>query len=595
MINELNSKDNQLRVKSFEPNLVQIEIINFRKWKEENSTDSIKIGSILKIEDGVNNNILCIVKSFKMVEKFKNEEEQEADEYDGSFIINTQPIGRLQKDKFRKGINDISIPPNGVSVASDEELKKIFSVRDCKSPFTFANHNLKNEIPIMADGDRLFSKHLAIVGSTGSGKSCSVATVIQSLEVERNKKDDKNQNNTHVLIFDIHGEYKSAFPNSNHLSIENGSLKLPYWLLNSEELEDLFIESSDLNSYNQISQFKFAITENKKKYNEDKEIDYDSPVYFNITEVRNYLYNKNKETHYNDGTSEYLAVLPEDERYSPTDINCFWNELKFEFSSNKNHEVFKSKVSKGGGFTGEFERFVSRMDTKLKDRRLSFILEDEDSDTNVDRYIETIKKLIGYTDKNNVTVVDLSSIPFEIVSVVVSVISRILFDFSFMKTKVNGKNNVPYMVVFEEAHKYIPKNNSAKFNNTRIAVERIAKEGRKYGLSAMIVSQRPSELSSTVFSQCNNFIIMRLTNPDDQSFVKSLLPDASISFGDEIANLDQREALLVGDAFTTPMIAKINNANPTPKSDDVAFYTRWKEEWKEIDFSLLQKNSGEKK
>ena len=88
---------------------------------------------------------------------------------------------------------------------------------------------------------------------------------------------------------------------------------------------------------------------------------------------------------------------------------------------------------------------------------------------------------------------------------------------------------------------------------------------------------------------------MRLTNPDDQSFVKSLLPDASISFGDEIANLDQREALLVGDAFTTPMIAKINNANPTPKSDDVAFYTRWKEEWKEIDFSLLQKNSGEKK
>ena len=238
MVHELNSKDNQLRVKSFEPNLVQIEIINFRKWKEENSTDSIKIGSILKIEDGVNNNILCIVKSFKMVEKFKNEEEQEPDEYDGSFIIDTQPVGRLQEDEFRKGINDISIPPNGVSVASDEELKKIFSVGGCESPFTFANHNLKNEIPIIANGDRLFSKHLAVVGSTGSGKSCSVATVIQSLEVER----DDNQNNTHVLIFDIHGEYKNAFPDSNHLSIEDGSLKLPYWLLNSEELEDLFIE-----------------------------------------------------------------------------------------------------------------------------------------------------------------------------------------------------------------------------------------------------------------------------------------------------------------------------------------------------------------
>lgn len=256
--------------------------------------------------------------------------------------------------------------------------------------------------------------------------------------------------------------------------------------------------------------------------------------------------------------------------------------------------MFNQKVAKAGGFTGEFERFISRIDTKLKDKRLSFILQEsefEEGSNSFNMYIEEIKRMIGYSKKNNVTVIDLSTVPFEIVSIIVSVVSRILFDFAFLKTKIKNENDTPYMVVFEEAHKYIPRNNSARYSNSRLSVERIAKEGRKYGLSAMIVSQRPSELSSTVFSQCNNFIVMRLSNPEDQGFVKSLLPEASISFGDEIANLEQREALLVGDAFTLPMIARMNDANPTPKSDDVNFYSCWQEDWKDVKFDFINTES----
>ncbi|MFB4033763.1 ATP-binding protein, partial [Streptococcus pneumoniae] len=149
-----------------------------------------------------------------------------------------------------------------------EELEKIYSMekmQDSKDNILeFAKHNLYSNIGIKCDGDKLFSKHLAIVGSTGSGKSCAVATVIQTLNVEIEKK-----NNTHVLIFDIHGEYKKAFPNSNHLALQDNSLKIPYWLMTSDELEDLFIESSDLNAYNQISQFKFAVTQNKIPYNSE--------------------------------------------------------------------------------------------------------------------------------------------------------------------------------------------------------------------------------------------------------------------------------------------------------------------------------------
>jgi hypothetical protein len=409
------------------------------------------------------------------------------------------------------------------------------------------------------------------------------------------------KNNTHVLIFDIHGEYQKAFPNSNHLALQDNSLKIPYWLMTSDELEDLFIESSDLNAYNQISQFKFAVTQNKIKYNSELDnIDYDSPVYFSINEVRNYLYNKNKETHYVEDGEEYLAVLNaegKDEKLVSSEINHFWEALNFETSTgNSKHKVFNQKVAKAGGFTGEFERFISRIDTKLKDKRLSFILQESDFEENsnsFNMYIEEIKRMIGYSKKNNVTVIDLSTVPFEIVSIIVSVVSRILFDFAFLRTKIENENDTPYMVVFEEAHKYIPRSNSAKYSNTRLSVERIAKEGRKYGLSAMIVSQRPSELSSTVFSQCNNFIVMRLTNPEDQGFVKSLLPEASISFGDEIANLEQREALLVGDAFTLPIIARMNDANPTPKSDDVNFYSCWQEDWKDVKFGFINTGSKE--
>ncbi|MGT2910112.1 ATP-binding protein [Streptococcus cameli] len=585
----MTAKDDQLRVISFEPNLVQIEIVDFDKWKQQNTSSEIKLGSILKIEDGDNNNILCQVKSFKMVEKHPENSAVEINSYQGKFLLNTQPIGRIQGDVFKKGIHDISIPPNGISIATDEELKLIYSMQT-GAALDFAKHRINDDINIVSDGDKLFSKHLAVVGSTGSGKSCTVAKVIQELKVENEEK-----NNTHLLLFDIHGEYRSAFPNSHYLSIEDNTLTIPYWLMNSEELEDLFIESSDLNSYNQVSQFKFAVTENKKHHNPNLEnITYDTPVYFDINEVLNYIKNKNAQTHFSKDGEEFLAIIGTEG--GPKSLEEFdslwWDSIDFAPSSGQvTKTVFGAKITKAGGFNGEFERFISRMETKLKDKRLKFLLHAkmEKEKTSKQLFIEHLQNIIGYTPENesNITIIDLSSIPFEIVSIVVSIVSRMLFDFSYAKTKKSGDNDTPFMVVYEEAHKYIPRNNETRYRNTRLAVERIAKEGRKYGLSAMIVSQRPSELSSTVFSQCTNFIIMRLTNPDDQSYVKRLLPEASMNFGDELSSLEQREALLVGDAFTTPTICKIKDAAPTPKSDDVKFFTLWKEEWKDITFDEL--------
>ena len=592
-------KSNELRVISFEPHLVQIEIINFTEWKEENTDSNIKIGSFLKIEDGNEKNIIVLVKSFKMRPKHEdivgdeeNEEGIEEDEYKGIFIINTQPIGQLEKDEddnyiFKKGIKNISIPPNGVSLATDNEIQNIFRTNN-NAKLIFSEHLINKNIKIEIDGDNFFSKHIAVVGSTGSGKSCTVAKIIQEA-----KKENNNQlNNTHIIIFDIHGEYKRSFPDANYLSVDENSLNLPYWLMNSEELEDMFVERSERGSNNQVSQLKYAITENKKKYNPNIRVTYDSPVYFSIEEVINYIYNKNKEVINKKEDEEQKGILHNGQLIE--DENQYFEE-RYDFAS---PSTAKDKKASNGAFNGDFNKFLSRLETKMNDERLNFILHRMKGNNNTYKTEDLktiIESLLGYTENNfqNITTIDLSSLPFEVISIVVSIVTRIVFDFSYYSTKMargDDTNKTPFMLVYEEAHKYIPKNEEVRYKNTRLAVERIAKEGRKYGVSAMIVSQRPSEISSTVFSQCNNFIVMRLNNPDDQSYVKRLLPEAVISYGDALSSLEKREVLIVGDAISTPTIARVMDANPTPKSDDIKFYKEWKEDWKNIAFdSILNK------
>lgn len=603
----ITDKSSQLRVINFEPHLVQIEIIDFSKWKLENTDKDIKIGSFLKVEDGTGKNILVLVKSFKMKSKYDDSDEgdaQEIGEYPGTFIINTQPIGQLECidgiTKFVKGIKNISIPPNGVNLASDDEIKSIFSV-DEKERLVFAEHLINPEIEIEMDGNKFFSKHLAVVGSTGSGKSCTVAKIIQEAKkLAQKQQSNKTLNNTHIIIFDIHGEYKKAFPDANYLSVEENTLHLPYWLMNSEELEDMFIESNESNSHNQVSQFKYAVTKNKEKHNQSIKVTYDSPVYFSLDEVYNYIYNKNNLTTYEKDSKTLLAILNNQVELSDDNL---WTKYTFEQSSgNTKKTVFGdiTPISKNGGFNGEFDRFISRLETKINDERLDFILKmKKDGKTEYDTgdFKNIVERILGYTPDEgkktqNITIIDLSSLPFEVVSIVVSIVSRITFDFAYYATRLlehDKTNETPFMIVYEEAHKYIPKNEEVRYRNTRLAVERIAKEGRKYGVSAMIVSQRPSEISNTVFSQCNNFVVMRLNNPEDQSYVKRLLPEAVVSYGDALSSLEQREALIVGDAISTPVIARVQDANPTPKSNDIDFYTKWKLDWKEIEFDKIIK------
>lgn len=180
-------------------------------------------------------------------------------------------------------------------------------------------------------------------------------------------------------------------------------------------------------------------------------------------------------------------------------------------------------------------------------------------------------------------------------SIVVSLVTRLVFTFSFhlKKLHLGDEVEVPFLLVLEEAHNYISRTDGAKYNSVRKAVERVAKEGRKYGISLMIVSQRPSDISETVFSQCGNFVAMRLTNPTDQNYVRRLLPDNVSTLTDSFASLEQREALVLGDAVVLPSLVTVDEITNLPASTDVAFHTEWKKDWYEEAFKgVIEKWRG---
>lgn len=148
-------------------------------------------------------------------------------------------------------------------------------------------------------------------------------------------------------------------------------------------------------------------------------------------------------------------------------------------------------------------------------------------------------------------------------------------------------NDTPFLLVYEEAHKYVPNSGLSKYNAYKQSIERIAKEGRKYGITLMLASQHPSEISETIFSQCSNFITMRLTNPNDQNYVKRLLPDTMGSLIDKMPSLRSGEALLIGDSVVLPSIVKIDRCEDKPSSNDIPYLELWRNEWQEPDFDEI--------
>lgn len=564
------------------PDKVKISVDKLEDFKL--AGESLKVGSYLRISDNENAGLIAIIENFSI---------EVNDNGDRKYLIEANPLGMIKDDEFIRGGDSIAIPPKKVEPATVDEIKKIYEQSiNPKESFSFSSLSSNNSIRIPVNGNKFFNKHIAIIGSTGSGKSHTLSTIIQKAVSEKNG--DFQLNNSHVVIFDIHSEYKSAFPDANLIGINN--LVLPYWMLNSDELEEIFLESGDRNNYNQASVLRNVITLNKKHHNKNAvKVFFDSPLKFDVEEVINCLVNIKKETLESDNPLNVQFFNGEKTFESEESKLLYYFKDIFEFKHTQRSSKDKIGISKGTYADGTLDKFVSRIQEKTKQDRLDFLFGLQSKEISFE---ECLSKLIGYQDerKSNVSVIDLSGIPFEVLSITVSLISRLLFEYGYfykrLRTSKNPdekiNNDIPLLLVYEEAHKYVPTSDLAKYRASKSSIERIAKEGRKYGVTLLLASQRPSEISETIFSQCNNFIAMRLTNPNDQSYVKKLLPDTLGNLIDTMPSLKAGEGLLIGESIILPSIVQIDPCKMPPSSNDIPYWELWKEEWKDLSMNEIK-------
>jgi DNA helicase HerA-like ATPase len=549
------------------------DLILFRTAQE-----SLRVGSYLKVSDNDNVALICIIESFSIEMR-----EVANGEPSRRYIIEAYPLGTLSNGAFRRGGDELAIPPKRVLPASNEEVESIYSGSfDDDKKFCFASLAKQRKIRVPIHGDKFFNKHIAVVGATGSGKSHTVASILQRATSEKTGE-YAGLNNSHIVVFDLHSEYSSAFPNANVLGVED--LVLPYWLLNEDEMEELFLESGDRNNYNQQSLLRTVVTLCKQKTNPDvQKVHFDSPLRYSIRECMNCLENLSRETKDYHNPLHIWPLSGEKKTFSDEEEKLKWYcEGKQEFAQTKT-----STINKGAYADGTIDKFVRRLASRIDNSRLQFIFGDGAAKAS---HEAVLQQLMGYQQgKNaNITILDLSGIPFEVLSITVSLISRILFDYAYYFRRSSQKCDTPMLLVYEEAHKYAPRSDLARFKSSLSAIERIAKEGRKYGTSLLIASQRPSEISETVFSQCSNFLAMRLTNPDDQAYVRRLLPDTLGNVTAGISALEAGEALLIGDATVMPSVVYIDPCSPVPSSNDIPYFELWKGPWRVVKFDDVTK------
>ena len=393
-----------------------------------------------------------------------------------------------------------------------------------------------------------------MLGSTGSGKSWTVASILER---------SSQLPSSNLVVFDLHGEYKELsyakqlrVPGPDEVDVDDDSLLfLPYWLLNSEEIQSLFVDRSEFSAHNQVVVVQDAITEQKKAFLQEngrtdllQSFTLDSPVPYSIESVI--------------GKLKYL------------------NEEKVQGANNR---------PKNGPFNGEFSRLLVRMASRLDDRRYGFLFNSPDKYNQYDSLSMIAEKLMGFGNKKqSIKVIDFSEVPADILPIIIGLVARIIYQVQFW-TDPNSRRPVAF--VCDEAHLYLPRKEGNPVERRAVeAFEKIAKEGRKYGVALMIVSQRPSDVSATILSQCNNIISLRLTNADDQATVRKLLPESLESLLEALPIMDVGEAMVVGDSVLLPSRIKIDPPAEKPLSATIDFWSRWQEDVTNADFALAVEN-----
>lgn len=519
----------------------------------------LSIGHILAVKGHFEHELLiCIVEKVTrtqlemIIVEDMEEDEMESDTNDlirASMIGTFKSVDGSKRNVFKRGVDLFPNVDSECFLVDGDNLQRFMNILGDKveenQKLKIGNFASDSNSMAILDGDKLFQRHASVLGSTGSGKSWCVASILE-------KASELKYPN--IIVFDMHGEYSPLANGENKIaerfkiagagdleSEDSDLIYLPFWILNREEILSTILDRSDSNAPNQSSRFTAHLKTLKlasiKKENDEiveKSFTVDSPIPYSI--------------------SELIELLKEDD--NGTKPGSGGKPIK-------------------GDWNGKLTRFISRLETKIEDKRYAFLYDPIEECYSYEWLNSFISKLLCMeNDSKGIKIIDFSEVPSDILPIVTGTLARILYDVQFW---MEGNKRTPFTLLCDEAHLYLPVKDEADAVQKQALYnfERIAKEGRKYGVSLFVVSQRPSDVSRTILSQCNNFIVLRLTNDRDQNVVKNLVPDSLKGVTDCLPILDIGEALVLGDAILLPNRIKLHEPKLKPESNTVDFWKQW--------------------
>ena len=449
----------------------------------------------------------------------------EADLFGEGEWVCTNPTPKAEwKMDFERGVSTFPLPQQKVYLTPKSELSYIFG-QGGPAAVEIGEHVGAGGTPCYADMNELLGKHTAVLGSTGSGKSGTVAAILHCL-LERGNSQKYPKWNPRIVLLDPHNEYGDAFKGHRRLSTDEGTLSLPYWLLNFQEIIALLIGKTEFVATSQANIVKSALLSARQKGAETLGLDktavtVDSPIPFSL--------------------KEFVANIEADK---PP-----------QASKQDSHNSI-----------------LQKLEMLQNDARQRFMMTPWDEKT--DPFGDIVAQFMGGGDP--IRIVDLSGVPNEVAGAASSAIARALFSVKLWQSPEERQAS-PILLVCEEAHRYVPNRGEAQYEAAQEAIRRLAKEGRKYGIGLMLVSQRPSEVEATVLSQCNSWLVLRITNDADRDHVRSILPDSLSGLTKVLSGLRRREAIFVGQAAMLPsrILIKYLDHDKLPRSHDIDFDKGW--------------------
>lgn len=537
-----------------------------------------QMGSIIKVHFG-RKLLFAFVRSLKMRSELITEDSNKfINSEDDARILEADLFGqgvwsnKNSRLEFSRGVETYPLPLQSAYICLNDELEAVYNAAETNAQdeaitpmVPIGNYIGGNNAVCRANIDKLFGHHFAILGSTGSGKSGTVASILHSVLEHR---PGANTLKPRIVMIDPHGEYSSAFGDrarvfrayNDSSAVEDKAelLKLPYWLMSSDELRSLIIGKTEHEATSQNNIVYEAITYSRLLESGYVQDVGDEP-------------NGGSEAEFSNGVNEEQVLNYDRDKPVPFKLTQFVKHID-KVQGRKEGKQEKLAASSG---RDKIDNILKKLKVLRSNPQLSFLLK-EYSEVDSPKLKDVLAQFIGEADGKDIRIIDISGLPNEVAGPLTALISRLLFQYKLWQTR-DEREKDPILFICEEAHRYVPNHGEAQYKEAQDAIRRIAKEGRKYGLGLGLISQRPSDVESTVLSQCNSWIVLRLSNSSDQEHVSRFLPDSLSGLTKMLSALTRREAIFVGEAAALPSRIRIREISPDklPNSNDIKFASGW--------------------